>query len=96
MAAAGAVAACALVAIAWMMGWVGGANGSPPTPASLASPGQQVTGTAPGVALPGEPLVTDEPPKPATPSNAKPAQPAGQRASAPTAERSRNAPPQGR
>jgi len=73
--AAVAITTGALVAIAWMLGWVG-ARGAPPTPASFASPGQQVAGTAPGVALlPGETLVTEEPaPKTLAPSSAKPAQ----------------------
>ena len=72
--AAIAVTLCALVAIAWMLGWVG-TKGAPTSPASLASPGPQVAGTAPGVALlPGETLVTDEPaPKPVAPSTEKPA-----------------------
>jgi hypothetical protein len=65
--AAFAVAACALVAIAWMLGWVG-PSASPPTPASIASPAGQVAGTAPGVALlPGETLVTEESPARAPP-----------------------------
>ncbi len=59
--AAIALTLCALVAIAWMLGWVG-TKGAPPSPASFASPGQQIAGTAPGVALlPGETLVTEEP-----------------------------------
>lgn len=54
--AAIALTACALVAIAWMLGWVPSQAG--PAPGSMAAPGQQVTGTAPGVALlPGETLV---------------------------------------
>ena len=71
--AAIAITVCALVAIAWMLGWVG-TKGAPPTPASFASPGQQIAGTAPGVALlPGETLITEEPaPKPIAPP-AKPA-----------------------
>ena len=74
VAAAIAVTLCALVAIAWMLGWVG-TKGAPPTPASFASPGQRIAGTAPGVALlPGETLVTEEPaPGPLAPSSTKPA-----------------------
>jgi len=65
--AAVAVTACAVVAIAYMLGWVGRA--APPTPASMAAPGQQVAGTAPDMGLlPGETLVTmPEPPKSAIP-----------------------------
>ena len=67
-----AVTACAAVAIAYMMGWVG--HAAPPTPASMAAPGQQVAGTAPDMGLlPGETLVTlPEPPKSAIPPAAPP------------------------
>ena len=67
-----AVTACAVVAIAYMMGWVG--HAAPPTPASMAAPGQQVAGTAPDMGLlPGETLVTlPEPPKSAIPPAAPP------------------------
>lgn len=55
--AAIAVTGCALVAIAVMLGWV--SSGGPAiTPASVASPGLQVAGTAPEAGLaPGETLV---------------------------------------
>jgi len=71
--AAVAVAACALVAIAWMLGWVP-SRASVPTPAGIASPGQQVAGTVHDVdLLPGETLVAPpEAPKPAAPQYAKP------------------------
>jgi hypothetical protein len=59
-----AVTACALVAIAYMFGWIG-AHPPATTPASFALPGQQVSGTAPDVALsPGETLVNPAPPAP--------------------------------
>ncbi len=80
--AAIAVTACALVAIAFMLGWIR-AKDFAPTPASIAFPAQQVTGTAPGVALlPGETLVTPdtapapgekEKPRPTIPQYARPA-----------------------
>jgi hypothetical protein len=58
-----AVTACALVAIAWMVGWIPG-KPSLATPTSIAFPGSQVAGSAPEVALaPGETLVAaPEPP----------------------------------
>jgi hypothetical protein len=60
--AAVAITACALVAIAYMFGWIP-ARSAGSTPASFASPGQQVAGTAPGVALlPNESLVAPEAP----------------------------------
>ncbi|HSS27581.1 MAG TPA: hypothetical protein VLJ84_11650 [Usitatibacter sp.] len=67
MVAALAVVAFALVGIAYMMGWLG--HGVPPTPASIATPGQQLAGTAPDMGLlPGESLVTmPEPPRSAIP-----------------------------
>ena len=79
MVAALAVAAFALVGIAYMMGWLG--HGVPPTPAAIATPGQQLAGTAPDMGLlPGESLVTMPPPPapeglavPVKPSTAKPA-----------------------
>src|SRR5438309_11040464 len=63
-----AVTVCALVAIAWMLGWIP-SRVSVPTPAAIATPGQQVAGTALDVdLLPGETLVTPpEAPKPVTP-----------------------------
>jgi hypothetical protein len=68
--AAGAITLCALVAIAYMFGWIP-ARGAISTPAGFASPGQQVAGTAPGVALlPNESVVAPEPspaPQPAPP-----------------------------
>jgi hypothetical protein len=66
--AALAVTACALVAIAWMLGWVP-SRAAVTTPASVASPGQQVAGTVHDIhLLPGETLVTSPPPpKAATP-----------------------------
>src|SRR5258708_4300991 len=80
--AAVAVTLCALVAIAWMLGRVG-TKGAPAPPASFASPGQQVAGTAPGVALlPGETLVGEEPAPPAksgAPSRARPEQTAAKK-----------------
>jgi hypothetical protein len=65
--------ACALVAIAYMLGWVPLKDAS--TPGGMAAPGQQVTGTAPGVALlPGETLIDNpESPKAATPVSPPPA-----------------------
>jgi hypothetical protein len=66
--AAVAVTLCALVAIAYMLGWLPARSGIA-TPLSMASPGQQAAGTAPGVALlPGETLVTPEAPPPAAPA----------------------------
>jgi hypothetical protein len=73
-----AVTACALVAIAWMVGWIP-AGPSLATPTSIAIPGSQVAGSAPEVALaPGETLVeAPEPrvrasaPGPATPQYAR-------------------------
>ncbi len=66
--AAVAVTACALVAIAWMLGWIP-SKATVTTPASVASPGQQVAGTVHDIhLLPGETLVTPPvPPKAATP-----------------------------
>jgi hypothetical protein len=81
--AAIAVTACALVAIAYMLGWIG-PNAFPPTPMGMASPAQQMGGTAPGVALlPGESLVTPDAPAvspaatpgPTTPQYSRPAPP---------------------
>jgi len=79
-----AVTLCALVAIAWMLGWVPSRASVPTTPASVAAPGQQMTGTVHdnlGL-LPGETLVTSpEPPKsaipqgPRAPPDAKPVTP---------------------
>lgn len=79
-----AVAACALVAIAYMLGWVG--SKPPPSPTSMATPGLQVAGSAPDLALsPGETLVApaEAPaaplppaPLPAAPSAASPKAPA--------------------
>jgi hypothetical protein len=76
VAAALAVAACAVVAIGYMLGWVG--HAAPPTPAAIATPGQQLAGTAPDMGLlPGETVVTmPEPPKSAIPSPPKPTIPA--------------------
>ena len=67
MVAALALVAFALVGIAYMMGWLG--RDAPSTPAAIATPGQQVAGTAPDMGLlPGESLVTmPEPPKSAIP-----------------------------
>lgn len=76
--AAVAVTVCALVAIAWMLGWVP-SKATVTTPASVASPGQQVAGTVHDIhLLPGETLVTSpEPPKAATPkASAEAAKPA--------------------
>jgi hypothetical protein len=67
VAAAIAVTACALVAIAVMLGWVG-SKGPAITPASVASPGLQVAGTDPEAGLaPGETLVAPAAPAPAKP-----------------------------
>lgn len=56
--AALAVTALALATIAYLLGWIP-TKASAPTPAGMASPGQQVTGTLPDVVLlPGETLVT--------------------------------------
>ena len=61
IAAAVAVILFCLVGIAVMLGWAGGRGGGA-TPASLASPGQQVAGTGPEVDLvAGETLVTPAP-----------------------------------
>jgi hypothetical protein len=69
--AAFAVAACALVAMAYMLGWV--PLNAAPGPASMASPGQQVAGTAPGVALlPGETLIDNPEVAKAPPPEASP------------------------
>jgi hypothetical protein len=67
--AAGAITLCALVAIAYMFGWIPARNALS-TPASFASPAQQVAGTAPGVALlPNESIVAPESPSaPAKPA----------------------------
>ena len=73
IAAALAVTACALVAIAYMLGWGPARPSSVPTgPTSIAVPGQQVAGSAPDLALrPGESLVTSpEPPASAIPAPA--------------------------
>ncbi len=74
-----AVTACALVAIAYMLGWVPAGPQLPSAPTSMASPGQQVAGSAPDVALlPGETLVApaDAPAAMALPSAApEPARP---------------------
>ena len=74
--AAVAVTACALVAIAYMLGWVP-SRAAVPTPMGIASPGQQVAGSAPEVGLlPGETLVAPaETPKPGTPQYARPTPP---------------------
>ena len=63
----------ALVAAAYMLGWV--PLKAAPAPGSMAAPGQQVTGTAPGVALlPGETLIDNpESPKPEAPQAPAPA-----------------------
>jgi hypothetical protein len=73
--AAAAVTLCALVAIAYMLGWLP-ARADVATPVGMASPGQQVAGTAPGVALlPGETVVTPETPPPAAPASPAPSTP---------------------
>src|ERR1700687_325494 len=74
--AAVAGTACALVAIAYMLGWAP-SRAVVPTPVGMASPGQQVAGTAPEVGLlPGETLVAPaDTPRPATPQYARPAPP---------------------
>jgi hypothetical protein len=72
MAAVIVLIGCAGVGIAYFLGFLGARENTASTPASMAAPGQQVTGTAPGVALlPGETLVTTpEPPKSAVPAPA--------------------------
>jgi len=72
-----AVTACAIVAIAYMLGWVGARDSLSASPAAMAAPGQQVAGTAPDMGLlPGESLVTmPEPPKSAVPPPAPPQAP---------------------
>jgi hypothetical protein len=82
--AAVAVTAAALVAIAYMLGWLP-ARASLATPVGFANPAQQATGVATDLALsPGESVVSPEEapkagagaaPQPATPSYAKPAPP---------------------
>jgi len=69
--AATAVTACALVAIAWMMGWVPRhATASQPVAAAASAP---AAATSPDLALlPGETVVNAEEAKPATPQYAKP------------------------
>lgn len=71
VAAAITVTACALVAIAYMLGWVPAKS----TPKAVAAPEKQIAGTAAGVALlPGETLVAEpDTPKPVTPRYATPA-----------------------
>jgi hypothetical protein len=73
-----AFAACALAVIAYMLGWLPSKPELPGSPTSMASPGQQVAGSAPDVALlPGETLVSpaEAPPaataKPPLPGAAK-------------------------
>ncbi len=72
-----AVTGFAAVAIAYMLGWVGERETLPAAPASIATPGQQVAGTAPDMGLaPGESLVTTpEPSKSAIPPPAPPPAP---------------------
>lgn len=80
--AAVAVTAAALVAIAYMLGWLP-AHASLATPVGIANPAQQTTGVATDLALsPGESVVNPEEapkpgaaPQPVTPSYAKPAPP---------------------
>lgn len=73
--AAVAVTLCALVAIAYMLGWLP-VRANITTPVSMALPGQQAAGTAPGVALlPGETVVTPEAPPPAAPASLAPSTP---------------------
>jgi hypothetical protein len=73
--AAVAVTLCALVAIAYMVGWLP-ARADVATPVSMASPGQQAAGTAAGVALlPGETVVTPEPAPLAAPASPAPSTP---------------------
>ncbi|MGZ5064544.1 MAG: hypothetical protein ACXWG1_03275 [Usitatibacter sp.] len=78
-----AVAACALVAIAYMLGWVGSKAALPSAPTSMASPGLQVAGSGPDLALlPGETLVAAAE-SPAPPSREPPALPAANPAKPP-------------
>src|SRR5476649_1281986 len=68
-----AFAAGALAVIAYMLGWIPSKPELPSSPTSMASPGQQVAGSAPDVALlPGETLVS---PPEAPPPSAKPVPP---------------------
>jgi hypothetical protein len=74
--AAIAVTACALVAIAYMVGWLP-VRSALTSPASFASPAQQAAGTAEGVALmPGETLVAPAGPLPNAPAQSTPSAPA--------------------
>jgi hypothetical protein len=76
--AGAAVAALALVTIAYLLGWAPAAGSLPSAPGSMASPGQQLAGTVPGGVdlLPGETLVAPaESPKPDVAQTAKPAAP---------------------
>jgi hypothetical protein len=67
-----AFTACALVAIAYFLGWLPSKPSLPSSPASMANPGQQVAGSAPDVALlPGETLVAP-PDAVASPQSAAP------------------------
>jgi hypothetical protein len=68
-----AFAAGALAVVAYMLGWLPSKPELPSSPTGMASPGQQVTGSAPDVALlPGETLVS---PPEAPPASAKPVPP---------------------
>ena len=94
--AAVAVTTAALVAIAYMLGWMPGRS-QLGTPVGIANPAQQASGVATDLALsPGESVVVPsealppsaampaaETPKPATPSYARPAPPAPKPALAP-------------
>ena len=70
--AGAAVTALALVTIAYLLGWIPMRGAPPSAPGSMASPGQQITGTVQQGGLdllPGETLVVPpETPKPATPA----------------------------
>jgi hypothetical protein len=83
--AAVALTVCALVAIAFMLGWLPSAA-SVPTPAGMASPGQQAVGTAPGdTLLPGESVVTPEATPAPAPSGPGPVTPNYRRTAPPAA-----------
>jgi hypothetical protein len=87
-----AFSAGALVAIAYMLGWIPSKPQLPSAPTSMANPGQQVAGSAPDVALlPGETLV--DPADTPQPSMAGPARATPPAAPRPTAPRYATASP---
>ena len=89
-----AVTACAIVAIAYMLGWIPAGPQLPSAPTSMATPGQQVAGSAPDLALlPGETLVSPAD-APASSSAPEPARPAPAAAPQPTKPTYKTAPPE--